>query len=271
MKAFNYPVTSREYKLMLNTDRFKDLEHGSKVFMNLIELLVHKEGGTVELTDKEEKRATSYLDTPELALRQLGYSLRLRKDAKSFQINLKYRSSDRYLAANQDLSSSHPDKKAVSHKFEEDILPPFVSKFSHSASIKFDKHPDIKTVQQLVALFPGLEKLPLDADDAIRTINNFEAHEVVRKLCKFRFDDSIDLKACLSFWYLQENTEDWPLVGEFSFDYDQPEDAIKNGELESYPSAVVTGANRFFVALQSQTGWINFNTTTKTAFALEVL
>ena len=87
MKAFNYPVTSREYKLMLNTDRFKDLEHGSKVFMNLIELLVHKEGGTVELTDKEEKRAASYLDTPELALRQLGYSLRLRKDAKSFQIN----------------------------------------------------------------------------------------------------------------------------------------------------------------------------------------
>lgn len=273
MNSSNYPVTSREYKLMLNTDRFKDREKGCQVFLNLIEFLIQKEDGVIEEAGKdinEEKRHTSYLDTPELALRQHGYSLRLRREDGTeggFQITLKYRASDRYIAANQDLSSTQKSK----HKFEEDILPPFVSKFSQSVSIKFSKKPDLTSMQQIVALFPGLKKLLIDEKTPIKTINEFEAFEVVRKLCKFHFTKSTDIKASLSFWYLTEEMNDWPLVGEFSFDYDMPDDEINEEKLEKYPAQVVEGTNRFFSALQSQVGWINFNATTKTAFALEAL
>jgi hypothetical protein len=60
MSETNFPVTSREYKLMLNTDRFKDRAQGSKVFLELIDFLITKEGGTViERQDKEERRRTS--------------------------------------------------------------------------------------------------------------------------------------------------------------------------------------------------------------------
>ena len=84
-----------------------------------------------------KRRQTSYLDTPERALHQKRFALRLREDddEQEFQINLKYRASDRYISAAQDLSSTQEGNT----KFEEDILPPFVSKFSHSISIETDE------------------------------------------------------------------------------------------------------------------------------------
>ncbi|HLC14716.1 MAG TPA: hypothetical protein VJL89_00615 [Thermodesulfovibrionia bacterium] len=266
----NLAVTSREYKLMLNTDRFKNRENGSKVFVELIHFLIKKEKGTIlEKQNKEEKRQTFYLDTPQLALRQHGFSLRLREEAEpsnGFQINLKYRSSDRYISAGQDISSPEGGKI----KFEEDILPPFVSRFSHSNSIRVDKLPELKTMKQVTALFPGLKKLNIEKDTPVKIANDFKALELVRKICKFQFGDIDIVKASLSFWYLVEDS-DWPLVAEFSFDYDADDTGKERHELEQYPFEAVEGSNRFFRALQNQVGWVDFNTSTKTAFAVEVL
>jgi hypothetical protein len=268
MSTTNLPVTSREYKLMLNTDRFREREQGAQVFLNLIDFLVRKAGGSIiELQNQEERRQTSYLDTPELALHQSGFALRLREEAAGgFQINLKYRASDRYLSAAQDLSS--PQSGSI--KFEEDILPPFASKFSHSNSVKANALPPLSKVSDVTLLFPGLMRLPLNENTAINTVNDFKALEVVRKLCKFQFGGAPKIKASLSFWYLTNDENAWPLVGEFSFDYDVPGSATGT-QLESYPVEVVDGANRFFRALQSQAGWLDLSATTKTAFALEVL
>lgn len=261
----NRPVTSREYKLMLNTDRFIDRAAGAKSFFNLIKLLIKKEGGVnIEKQDKEERRQTSYLDTAQFALHQNGFSLRLREEADGFQLNLKYRASDRYLSAAQDLSGSQEGKI----KFEEDILPPFVSKFSHSNSIKSVAMPQLKTIKDVTSLFPGLKALELDENTPVKTANGFTVLEVVRNLCKFQFSEKDTIKASLSFWYL-ETDENFPVVGEFSFDYEaseKPED-----ELEEYGLKTAAGANGFFRALQNQAGWLDFNTTTKTSFALETL
>jgi len=271
MSASNHPVTSREYKLMLNADRFKDRDQGSQVFLGLLDFLIGKEGGNIiERQNKEERRQTSYLDTPESALHQNGFTLRLRKEAKAedgFQINLKYRASDRYISAAQDLSSPQADKT----KFEEDILPPFVSKFSHSSSIKTKTRPDLSSIEKIAVLFPGLEKLNIEGDTAVKTVNDFRANEVVRKLCKFQFGEPPIIKASLSFWYLTEEENDWPLVGEFSFDYDELDGGTGADSMETYPSQVVEGTNQLFSALQSQAGWMDFNRSTKTAFALEGL
>jgi hypothetical protein len=262
MEISNHPVTSREYKLMLNTDRFVDRAKGSEEFLDLITFLIEKEGGSVvKKQDDEERRQTSYLDTPQFALRQNGFSLRLREEADHSQINLKYRDSDRYISAAQDLSSSEEGKL----KFEEDILPPFISKFSHSKSIETDVLPHLETLKDITSWFPVLTRLNIDENTAIRTANNFKALEVTRKLCQFQFAQTETLKASLSFWYLV-NDAAFPLVGEFSFDYDTSTKGVEN-----YSLSVVEGARRFFSTVQNQMGWLDLTTTTKTAFALEVL
>src|SRR5215831_335229 len=148
MSISNLPVTSREYKLMLNVDRFSDRAQGAEAFFRLIEFLIKKEGGNItEKQAKEEKRLTSYIDTTEMAFHHHGFSLRLREEAKTsaeFQINLKYRATDRYISAAQDVSST----QAATMKFEEDVLPPFVSKFSHSSSIKTNVLPDLSRLRK---------------------------------------------------------------------------------------------------------------------------
>lgn len=270
MGGSNLPVTSREYKLLLNVERFKNRDEGSQMFLSLVEFFVTKEGGTiVEKQNKEEKRRTSYLDTEELALHQRGFVLRLREEAKTppeFQINFKYRSADRYLSAAQDVSST----QSATVKFEEDILLSFVSKFSHSSSIKTNAPPDLSNLSRLASVFPAVNRLELQGDAAIKTVKGFKATEVVRKLCKFQFVKPPVLKASLSFWYLTKEEIGWPLVAEFSFDYDTDEDPEADA-LEKFPSQVVEGANRFFAALQAQAGWVSPNSMSKTAFAMEVL
>jgi hypothetical protein len=271
VEGSNLPVTSREYKLMLNVDRFRDRGQASQEFFGLLDFLVGKEGGSIkEAQDEEESRRTSYLDTPELALHQQGFALRLREesdDTEGFQVNLKYRDPDRYVSAARDVSSPQADKT----KFEEDVLPPFTSKFSHSTSIESDTLPELGNMGKVVDLFPGLGDLDIDGDAAVETVNDFEALEVVRKLCKLEFGGPPTIKASLSFWYLPEGANGWPLVGEFSFDYDALDDGANGETLESYPSEVARGAGRLFKVLQSHEGWLDLDGTTKTAFVLEVL
>jgi hypothetical protein len=102
-------------------------------------------------------------------------------------------------------------------------------------------------------------------------VNDFKVQEVVRNLCKLEFDEEPIIKASLSFWYLTEEEDEWPLVGEFSFDYDALDSGANREKLEIFPARVVEGANRLFNALQKQEGWLSSSFTTKTAFALEVL
>jgi hypothetical protein len=271
MDISNRPVTSREYKLMLNMDRFKDREQASQEFLSLLDFLVRKERGRlVEEQHEEERRQTSYLDTPERALHQRGFALRLREEAddeEGFQINLKYRASERYISAAQDLSSPQDGKT----KFEEDILPPFISRFSHSTSIETDEEPELGTMNKVMDLFPGLRELDIDENTPVETVNDFKVLEVDRKLCKLKFGEEPTIKASLSFWYFIGQENGWPLVGEFSFDYDVVDNEADRDKLEMYPPQAVEGANRLFNALQKQEGWISFSTTTKTAFALEGL
>jgi hypothetical protein len=120
-------------------------------------------------------------------------------------------------------------------------------------------------------LFPGLRELDIDEYTPVETVNDFKVLEVARKLCKLKFGEEPIIKASLSFWYLTREEDEWPLVGEFSFDYDIVDNGADEDELEMYPPQVVEGANRLFNALQKQEGWLSFSTTTKTAFAFEGL
>ena len=258
---------------MLQVDRFQDREAGSKAFWNIVEFLVKKQGG--EVWDKqnqpkhEETRRTWYLDTTALSLRQQGFVLRVREEEdekEKYKITLKYRSPDRYISASRDMSTAATGKTKL--KFEEDIIPPFSSKFSRSISVYEEKLPDLGDLKKVANLFPGLKKMPFDERMDVEIVNQFKAYEIFRKVAKLKFEEEPIVKAGLSFWYLLGESEELPLVGEFSFDYD----VLKNGKkdadkLEQFPITVVAGANRLFQALQKQAGWINFQATTKTAYA----
>ena len=143
---------------------------------------------------------TSYLDTEVHSLRNRGFVLRLREEAnKAYKVTLKYRGFDRYLSARQDMST----KEEGETKFEEDIIPPFTSKYSHSTSIEGNgKLPSLKRMSDIIQLFPGLKKLDFPKAKLF-IVNNFEAHEIALKLFNLKFaGKKAKFKTVLSHWYL---------------------------------------------------------------------
>jgi hypothetical protein len=286
VKPTNRPVTSREYKLVLNTERFRDRVQGARTFWNLLAFLVSSQGNEVIPDDQdpekddEFRRTTRYLDTPGDDLQRVGAILRVRQEIspkKGFKVTLKYRAPDRYIAAGCDLSCTQ-DFKEDDYKFEEDILPPFASKFSHSVSFKADDLPPLATIADLVALFPGVESHGIPASTPIVTANGFTAHEVMHLIGKFKLAKmptprgkklpDFVVKAALTHWYLRDDEDDYPLVTEFSFDYDVA--SKPDGDmLEVFPPTLVAGANRLFRDIQGQGAWLAPQGTTKSAFAYE--
>lgn len=86
MTPTNRPITSREYKLMLNTERFRDRQAGAGLFWKLLTFLVENQGNEVipdagdPDKDAERARTTWYLDTPGYKLRRVDVNLRVREE-----------------------------------------------------------------------------------------------------------------------------------------------------------------------------------------------
>ncbi|MCI5145341.1 MAG: hypothetical protein D3923_07365 [Candidatus Electrothrix sp. AR3] len=70
----------------------------------------------------------------------------------------------------------------------------------------------------------------------------------------------IYVNCCLSFWYLKDEEDMYPLVAEFSFDYDLDEKV-------GFPVDVCKAVQDIFSNLQKQGGWVDLGGTTKTFFA----
>lgn len=263
----NKPITSREYKLILNADRFVDCQLGIDSFWQLIEFLVKRQQGRSNKDVKTKKRKTRYLDTADFQLYRQKFILRVRKEGKNkTKITLKYRHTDRYLSASQNLSCQNLPGDATSEcKFEEDILASSLSNFSHSVSIKTKSKPPVKTIDDAIALFPGLGKLGISAGTQLTIVNQFIAHEFSYNLGYLDFDNGkTKIKAILNFWYLSEQKDfpsikDFPLVVEFSFDYDA-----------NQPLHIVEQSQHFFEALKKQVDWISQEAVTKTAYAYKI-
>ena len=284
----NRTVTSREYKLMLRADHFRDRRRGAAAFWNLVKFLIQEKQGNEVYREQDEvlRRLTWYLDTPGTELRKHGFVLRVREELDAeeaderYKITLKYRAPDRYVGASQDLSCREKIK-GKDDKFEEDILPPFSSKFSRSVSFKIGELPELETMGQVVALFPGLAALEIPEDTYVGMVNGFKAREVSHRIGQLRFvrmpvrrggEPDFLVKCCLTFWYLLGEEDEWPLAAEFSFDYDLPkEDREDPGHLEHFSPEVVAGTNLFFRSLQKQVGWLDRSGTTKTAYAFDAL
>ena len=289
MTPTNRPITSREYKLMLNTERFRDRQAGAGLFWKLLTFLVENQGNEVipdagdPDKNAERARTTWYLDTPGYELRRADVNLRVREEPdakKPYKVTLKYRAPDRYSAAGCDVSCKE-DVDDDDIKFEEDVVPPFASRFSYSVSFKSKELPSLASMADVIDLFPGLAGYGISTGAPIRAVNGFRANEVVQLIGKFKLDKmptaravsglpQFVVKASLSHWYLRADQNDYPLVTEFSFGFDA-EGQKDDDHLELFPPTVVAGANRLFRDVQNQAGWLAQFGTTKTAYVFEVL
>jgi len=289
MKPTNRPITSRECKLLLNTERFRDRLAGTDLFWKLLTFLVQNQGNEVipdsDDPDKntEKQRTTWYLDTPGYELRRSNITLRVRDRPNSknrYKVTLKYRAPDRYSAAGRDIRCSE-DVDDDDVKFEEDVVPPFVSKFAYSVSFKSKELAPLRSMADVVDLFPGLKECDFPGGTPIRKVNGFQAHEVIHYIGKLKLDKmptargpgglpDFVVKVALSHWYLRADRNDYPLVTEFSFGFDA-EGQEHDDHLEKFPPTVVAGANRLFCDVQNQAGWLAQFGTTKTAHVFEVL
>lgn len=241
---------------------------GTADFLRLVDFLMDRAGGAAsDKGRKEEDRTTWYLDTRTHEFRRAGFILRVRREiSKSgdpkYKLTLKHRNRDRYLAG-------APTKivRGEDRKFEQDIVPPFRGVYSLSASEKTKADLTLKRVKDVAAFFPHIADIGIDGGTKLHVVSGFKAAEIADKARIFLFGDD-EVKACVSFWYFDQAREGAPLIVEFSFDYD----ALKPKEfgeavLEEFPRNAVVASRTVFEALQRQSGWVNRDATTKTAYA----
>lgn len=271
-------ITSREYKLMLSTTRFRHRAEASTEWMELVARVIERAGGhrlsqqEVEnekaaedgkkpknLADpavNEKERSTSFLDTRDGGLRNQGWILRVRRKKAELDLTLKFRCPDRLFAASKDASAA----RAGEMKFEEDIVPPFASQYSRSNTLK-DQEDEIvpKTVREAATLFPALGELKIVPETPLLVVDGLEIHEVARQVGGFRFGGGPRLEMSHTFWYVidPETRNRNPMVAEFSFEL-----APNGGE---FPLETVKGAGEVYRDLQAQAGWLDVAGTTKSS------
>jgi len=270
----NKPLDSRELKLILDPKRFQDLNKGIDKFQQIVKSEIDSIGGTFDMENdaKMKHRRTWYLDTEDFQLKSKNFFFRIRKeeddDKKEYDVTLKCRHEDRYISASYDLTSSI--KKNYEIKFEEDIIAPYVNKFSISAKYKDKEKPEIYDISELKSIFPDNHGLK---DGKLKKVNGFEAIEISCKIGKILFDESSEednqIKTDLNFWYLP-NDESIPLIVEFTFDYNAKREKDTDKLLmEEFPLPLVQSTYKFYHGLQDRRIVDPESSKTKTCFVYD--
>ncbi len=288
MSHTDQPIETREFKVMLNTDRFPEWKIGVKSLARVVGRLAKETCGnwdrTQDLQDDVKRRATHFLDTPGHDFRRNDFVLRVRKADSGdnpFKVTLKFRSFDRYLSAAADISHvlDHGDSEK---KFEEDVTPPGSSRFSYSKSLEdLPAQPPMTTLAEVKAVFPGLGAAVEDVGGTtgVAPVNGFIAHETVVTLGEVILAEEEDdcgrrIKAdvVVTLWHGNSKRRGYPLVAECSFDHKMcksSDDDDQNRQLERLPVEAVLKARKLFGKLSAREGWVKPNATTKTRYAYE--
>lgn len=250
-------VTSREYKLMLQPDRFAGDEEALllvagkfwEAYIATIGELVEDKGSLDKI---EHRRAIKFFDTADHRLYETDYAFRVRQDRGGDndgdrEATLKFRHQDRYIAAGRDVDAA--DDQGAKTKFEEDIKPPFRKLFSHSTKQPIDDD-KFRTLGDVAARFPGLAK-DLDGYDEKEAIDlvGFTAHEIVITGGELKLGKKKDKKAecALIVWYGE--ALDQPAVAEFSFKY--------SNDREKFGTKVASRAFSAFELVQAMNEWVD--------------
>ena len=282
----NNIVESREYKVMLNQERFlgtgSDLISKSKDFWEVFsKAIAHVTKKTKGNLDKvTERRWITFYDTNKDFLRSNDYVFRSRTDLveKTREVTLKFRHPDRFISQDRDMSAKKKDQGKS--KFEEDMKAlfkkPWISSlYSFSTKQPVDNKKSFETLKDIRKLYPDIsDRISYYDDDvSVNVVNDFNAVELVIEGGGFKIgkNDDEKIECALVLWYegtdnIKDNIKilekaDRPLVAEFSFKY-------KNGKGE-YDGKLAKDAFEIFDTLQngkSLSDWMNPESLTKTSY-----
>jgi hypothetical protein len=258
------PITSREYKVMLDHRAFADRDNAVRSFWSEVVDFARPfklgDGLATSTLAETKQRAIVFLDTADLTLNDNSFILRRRvkTGAGKAEYTLKCRSDDRYVAASANVlqgEGTDPDPK-----FEEDIAAPFRSRYSRSNSIKVPvDRPIPQTLSDAAKLFPVLATLQRDglacpSNSKLSFVNEVEALERVYEGPKLDFGSK---KASVALILWSRGTDGRPLVAEFSFRYEDTS--------EEFPGDVAAAAQKFFLHFQ-RLDWCRPTAMTKTEY-----
>jgi hypothetical protein len=295
--AAGIQLDSREYKLMLDPNKFVSTEVTSNVNSFWEHILKPIIAHRLDLRDSgaprskknfelDKERKILFRDTESCLLDRNGYSLRERvlsngeQGTLTREVTLKFRSPDLFLAAETILNGSRNGSRT---KFEEDIAPIFVrsnetarvvvqphsmrSLFSVSAKESVGRDVALEALRDVVAIYPTL-KVNLrkagvpDHSMGAKLINGIGIHELVFEGAKVDLGHDTDGEFALTLWYPQsEANRSTPLAAEISFKYD-----TDNGRVNE---AVARRSLLLFEAMQEELrDWSNPEHLTKTSLVL---
>ena len=268
-------VTSREYKIMLNKERFIGSEDvlldRAKQFWGLFKDAIEDR---VRDTDKslnkiKKRRTIRFYDTEDRRLRANSYAFRERIDLSSGQreVTLKFRHPDRYVAQDRNMDATDRDEGET--KFEEDIKPPFEKLYSFSTKQEIEDGKELNKLNDPGRLFPDFKKrLPgYRGGERIVPVGGFTVTELVVTGADFEIrkkKPNRDAECALIVWYNANGKANEPAVVEFSFRYGDKE--------EEYDGEAAQRAFAVFGRLQNLSeDWIDSEGPTKTAFIYSII
>jgi hypothetical protein len=267
-------VSSREYKIMLNKERFIGseavlLERAKEFWVLFKDAIDDRVLDTDKSLNKIEKRRTiRFYDTEDRCLRANNYAFRERIDLSSGdrEVTLKFRHPDRYVA--QDRNMHATDRDAGETKFEEDIKPSFEKLYSFSTKQEIEVGKELNKLNDPGRLFPDFKKrLPGYRDDErIVPVGGFTVSELVVTGADFeiRKEPKREAECALIAWYNANGKANEPAVVEFSFRYGDKE--------EEYDGETAQRAFDVFGRLQNLSeDWIDSEGPTKTAFIYSII
>lgn len=258
-------IDAREYKLMLNHRWFQSPESAVDSLWSELSDLANSLGFETKgrLKSNDDARTVVFFDTADFSLHRAGFVLRQRSAADQSELTLKALSPDPYIA--QDSNVSAAEGLTWESKFEEDIGPPWCSRYSRSTTIElassdmFDE--TTATLANAAKFFPGL--LNVTRDESLLSpglrlypVNALRAYETVYGDAKLSFAGDKKSSVALILWATSKKGR--PLVAELSF-------RIKRKD-EEFAANQCRQAMDFFQALQLM-DWYLPQGMTKTQYA----
>jgi hypothetical protein len=257
-------LDGREYKVMLEARRLTGQGDGVLTLRKALEAV----GRSVGLEVKghfgmSDTRWIVFLDTHDHAFYRARMILRQRRydEDERVEITLKAMSPDPFIASSCDVGSANG--KGSCGKFEEDIGPPFRSRFARSETIKVPGTralgEDAACVRDAVKHFRGISKLWGKGDFGdfcapLRPVNGLRPFETVFKGPRVSLGGT---KAKLAVILWTDGPGGKPMVAELSFRYRASDEGVR--------AATARDAFDFFEAVQRMP-WSRPASITKTQY-----
>ena len=270
-------LASREYKLILKANNFTDKEKGRKEIIDMLKNHFEKNKGKFTAIDKKaEKKKVGYLDTQTHDLnKRYNFLLWIREEydeggkIKGYDITFKNRNSNKTEAASFDLSGFQENSnfKFEEHKFEEDIITPFESKFSISTKFKSKEYPKLDTYKNITDIFPNLN-LDILENERLLKVNRVKVNEFSYDLGNIEYHDAMDGGMQLGIWY---DSSKLPIIAEFDIDV-KAKDLTNSDEIQSneFPPSKIHEINEFYMVLQGEKSIVDLDTSkTKTQYVYD--